>query len=106
MKYIIALFLLTGICFSQELERQQRESLLADIAKLNVQIAQTDSLTKAEQKFNAEQAARQQADIKRRKSEIEDLNKKLAELNAEMKREKNSISNAQTKAESSACLRL
>ncbi len=49
--------MLTGICFSQELERQQKESLLADIAKLNVQIAQTDSLTKAEQKFNAEQAA-------------------------------------------------
>ena len=73
--------------------------MLADIAKLNVQIAQTDSLTKAEKKFNTEQAARQQADIKRRKSEIEDLNQKLAELNAEMKREKNSISNAQTKAE-------
>jgi len=83
---------------------QQRAALLAekaalenDIKKINAQISQTDSLIKAEHKFNSEQQARQKADVARRKNDIAQLNQKLDELAAEMSKEKNSIANSQMK---------
>jgi hypothetical protein len=86
--------------------QEQRAALLAekaaiesDIKKINLQIAQTDSTTKAEQRFWQEQQARQKADVERRKSEIESLNQKLAEISAEMKKEKSSIANSQVRVE-------
>jgi len=85
---------------------QRRTALLAekaalenDIKKINTQIAQTDSLTKAEHRFNLEQQARQRADVERRKNEIGQLNQKLNELNSDMRREKNAIANSQIKVE-------
>jgi hypothetical protein len=90
----------------------QRASLLTeksgienDIKKINAQISQTDSATKAERKFGSEQQTRQKADITRRQGEIEQLNQKLLELSAEMKREKNSIANSQVQAENTNATR-
>jgi predicted RNase H-like nuclease (RuvC/YqgF family) len=86
--------------------QEQRTTLLAekaglesDIKKINAQIAHADSATKAEQKFWKELQSRQKADIERRKVEIESLDQKLAELSAEMRKEKGSISASQTRIE-------
>jgi len=77
----------------------EKAVLESDIKKINAQITQTDSLSKAEKKFNSQQLARQRADIERRKGDIEQLNQKLSELSAEMRREKNSVANSQFRIE-------
>jgi DNA repair exonuclease SbcCD ATPase subunit len=105
-KLFSVIFLLISAVFAADDFEQQRDALLAekqniqnDIKKINTQIAQTDSLSRAEQKFGKEQQARQKADIERRQSEIEELKQKLSELNSEMQKEKNSISASQTQIE-------
>jgi chromosome segregation ATPase len=98
-------FLFVALAFAQDFEQRQaalladKQSIENDIKKINAQIAYTDSITKAEQKFGKEQAARQRADLERRQNEIEELKQKLAELNAETQKEKNSISGSQIKIE-------
>jgi len=77
----------------------EKQNIQNDIKKINAQIAQTDSLSKTEQKFGKEQQSRQKADLDRRQGEIEELKLKLSELNAEMQKEKNSVSVAQTQIE-------
>jgi len=105
MKILLPILILSFAAFAND-SLQQRAALLAekaalesDIQKINAQIAQTDSLAKAEQRFGLEQQARQKADVGRRKSEIEQLNQKLVELSAEMRRERNSIANSQIQVE-------
>ena len=83
----------------------EKQNIQNDIKKINAQIAQTDSLSKAEQKFGKEQQARQKADLERRQSEVEELKQKLLELNAEMQKEKNSISAFQTQIENANATR-
>jgi predicted RNase H-like nuclease (RuvC/YqgF family) len=99
----IALALLLAVYASAQSDSiallAEKAGLESDIRKINAQIAHTDSATKAEQKFWQELKARQKTDIERRKSEIESLNQKLAELSAEMNREKGSISNSQIRIE-------
>jgi len=110
----IALVLFFAVCATAQRNavvvpdtiQEQKTALLAekaglenDIKKINAQIAQTDSLTKAEQKFWQQLQARQKADVERRKSEIESLNQKLAELSAEMRKEQGSIANSQVRIE-------
>jgi predicted RNase H-like nuclease (RuvC/YqgF family) len=104
--------LLIPATFAADDFEQQRATLLAekqniqnDIKKINAQIAQTDSLSKAEQKFGREQQARQKTDLERRQGEIEELKQKLSELNAEMQKEKNSVSVAQTQIENVNAIR-
>jgi len=77
----------------------EKQNIQNDIKKINAQITQTDSLSKAEQKFGKEQQTRQKTDLDRRQGEIEELKLKLSELNAEMQKEKNSVSAAQTQIE-------
>ncbi|GBU24785.1 hypothetical protein R83H12_01420 [Fibrobacteria bacterium R8-3-H12] len=77
----------------------EKQNIQNDIKKINAQIAQTDSLSKAEQKFGKDQQARQKTDLERRQGEIEELKLKLSELNAEMQKEKNSVSVSQTQIE-------
>jgi predicted RNase H-like nuclease (RuvC/YqgF family) len=105
-KLLMLMFLLIPAAFAAEDFEQQKTALLAekqsiqnDIKKINAQIAQTDSLSKAEQKFGREQQARQKTDLERRKGEIEELKQKLSELNAEMQKEKSLVSAAQTQIE-------
>jgi len=106
MKIISLLFILAALAFAADDFETQKAALLAekqniqnDIQKINAQIAQTDSLSKAEQKFGREQQGRQKADLERRQGEIEELKLKLSELNVEMQREKNSVSAAGTQIE-------
>ncbi|MCL2259880.1 MAG: DUF3450 domain-containing protein [Fibromonadales bacterium] len=106
MKILLLILFLITLAAGQADSLQQRATLLAekaalenDIKKINAQISQTDSLTKAEQKFNLQQQARQRADVERRKNEIEQLNQKLNEIAAEMRREKSSIANSQMRVE-------
>ncbi len=107
MKSCITILFLGALVFAQSNDfEQQKAALLAeksgvegDIKKINAQIAQTDSVAKAEKKFFTEQHARQKADIERRKGEIEQLNQKFSELSAEMKKEKASIANSQVQIE-------
>ena len=103
---LLVIFLLIPAAFAADDFESQKAALLAekqniqnDIKKINAQIAQTDSLSKAEQKFGKEQQARQKTDLERRQGEIEELKLKLSELNAEMQKEKNSVSAAQTQIE-------
>jgi len=105
MKNLLPILFLSVFALADDFE-QQKAALLAeksgiesDIKKINVQIAQTDSVAKAEKKFFAEQQARQKADLERRHGEIEQLNQKLSELSAEMKKEKGSIANSQIQIE-------
>lgn len=77
----------------------EKASLENDIKKINVQITQTDSLIKAEQKFSSEQKSRQDTDLKRRTSEIEELKQKLNELSSEMAKERNQIAASQIQIE-------
>jgi len=100
------MFLLASAPFAADDFEQQKAALLAekqniqnDIKKLNAQISQTDSLSKAEQKFGKDQQVRQKADLDRRHGEIEELKQKLSELNAEMQKEKGAVSVAQTQIE-------
>jgi len=96
--------LATGQTHADSIQRRtallaEKAALESDIKKINAQIVQTDSLSRAEKKFNSQQQARQRADVERRKGEIEQLNQKLNELSAEMRREKNSIANSQFKVD-------
>jgi len=97
--------LLISIAIADEFDTQkasllaEKANLESDIKKINAQIAQTDSIAKAEKKFASDQQARQKADIDRRKDEIELLNHKLSEISAEMAKEKSLIANSQVKVE-------
>ncbi|MCL1967695.1 MAG: DUF3450 domain-containing protein [Fibromonadales bacterium] len=105
MKIIPLLLTLTALVFANDFETQraallsEKANVESDIKKINAQIAQTDSIAKAEKKFSSEQQTRQKADIERRKSEIEQLNQKLSEISAEMGKEKSLIANSQVKVE-------
>jgi len=106
------MFLLTTATFAADDFEQQKAALLAekqniqnDIKKINAQIAQTDSLSKSEQKFGKDQQARQKTDLERRQGEIEELKQKLSELNAEMQKEKSVVSAAQTQIENANATR-
>jgi len=107
MKILLPIILLSTLAFAQNNDfEQQKAALLAekagiegDIKKINAQIAQTDSIAKAEKKFLAEQQARQKTDFERRKGEIEQLNLKLSEIAAEINKEKASIANSQIRVE-------
>ncbi|MDR2731919.1 MAG: DUF3450 domain-containing protein [Fibromonadaceae bacterium] len=105
MRITLLVFILLSLVLANDFEAQkaallaEKSGLDNDIKRLNAQIAQTDSLTKAEKKFGSEQQARQKADIERRRGEIDVLNQKLAELSAEMKKEKGSIANSQVQIE-------
>jgi len=106
------MLLLTIATFAADDFEQQKAALLAekqniqnDIKKINAQIAQTDSLSKSEQKFGKDQQARQKTDIERRQGEIEELKQKLSELNAEMQKEKSAVSAAQTQIENANATR-
>jgi len=105
MRILLLLFILIAFAFADDFETQ-RAALIAeksnvenDIKKINAQIAQTDSIAKAEKKFASEQQTRQKTDIDRRKGEIEQLAQKLSEISAEMAKEKGLISNSQVKVE-------
>jgi len=107
MKPLLLIILLSVLVFAQSNDfEQQKAALLAektgfesDIRKIDAQIAQTDSIAKAEKKFFAEQKTRQKADLERRQGEIGQLNQKLSELSAEINREKASIANSQIRVE-------
>ncbi|MCL2283976.1 MAG: DUF3450 domain-containing protein [Fibromonadales bacterium] len=113
MKFLFPILFLAIFALAQQPDSlQRRTALLAekaalenDIKKLNAQIAQTDSLSKAEKKFSLEQQARQKADVERRKGEIGQLNQKLNELAADMRREKVAIANSQIRAENATATR-
>jgi len=103
--FIVILLLIPAAFAADDFETQkaallaERQNIQNDIKKINAQITQTDSLSKAEQKFGREQQARQKTDLDRRQGEIEELKLKLAELNAEMQKEKNLVSVAGTQIE-------
>jgi predicted RNase H-like nuclease (RuvC/YqgF family) len=105
MKISLLIATLAALALANDFETQKAELLAekagidSDIKKINTQIAQTDSISKAEKKFFSEQQARQKTDVERRKSEIEQLNQKISELNAEMRKEKNSIAGSQIQIE-------
>jgi hypothetical protein len=104
-KIFTVIFLLIPVAFANDFETQktalmaEKSSLESDIKKINTQIAQTDSIAKAEKKFSAEQQTRQKTDIERRKGEIEQLGQKLSEISLEMGKEKSLISNSQVQVE-------
>jgi predicted RNase H-like nuclease (RuvC/YqgF family) len=104
--FLVILLLIPVVTFAVDDFEQQKATLLTekqniqnDIKKINAQITQTDSLSKAEQKSGKEQQARQKTDLERRQGEIEELKQKLSELNAEMQKEKYSVSAAQMQIE-------
>jgi len=101
MKAFFLILLLGVFAFASDIEqaRAEKAGLEADIKKINAQIAQTDSLAKAEQRFNSEQQTRQRADAERRQGEIEQLSQKLSELSAEMRRERVAIASSQIQVE-------
>jgi predicted RNase H-like nuclease (RuvC/YqgF family) len=113
MKPLFPVLFLAALAIGQNSDfEQQKAALLAeksgiesDIKKINTQIAQTDSIAKEEQKNALEQRSRQKADIERRQGEIEKLNQKLNELHAEIRRERNSITNFQTQIENISATR-
>jgi hypothetical protein len=105
MKITLLLLTLLALAFANDFETQksallaEKSSLENDIKKINAQVTQTDSVTKAEKKFFSEQQMRQKADIERRKGEIDLLNQKFSEISAEMGKEKGLIANSQVQVE-------
>ncbi|MDR3000162.1 MAG: DUF3450 domain-containing protein [Fibromonadaceae bacterium] len=99
------IFALSCVAFAQSFQEQrtaletEKVTVENDIKRINAQIARTDSITRAEQKFRAEQQSRQKADVERRRSEIEQLNQKFSEISIEIRREKAAIANSQIQVE-------
>jgi len=113
MRFLFIAFIFSGMALAQNPTFQEQRSALEaeragldrDIKKLDAQIKQTDSLTKAEKQYGQQQQERQRTDLTRRQKEIDDLKEKLSELDAEMRKEKGSISNSQTQIQNTEATR-
>lgn len=93
MRRLIPLFLLAGFAFADtqsEIDdlKAEKASLQQELKKLDVRIAQTDSLSKDEAKRFETTKSRQTEDLERRKTELDSMQVKISQVARDLQNEK------------------
>lgn len=107
---VLFIFSLSGLAFADyESEirdlKMQKEKLNSEIKNLNIRIAATDSMLRADASRHKTLEQRYKADTERRNSEIDSLNVKIRKVASNLQQERNKQARAKNKSENVAAKR-
>ena len=110
LSFMLMLLTFSGIAFADyESEirdlKMQKEKLNSEIKNLNIRIAATDSMLRADASRHKTLEQRYKADTERRNSEIDSLNVKIRKVASNLQQERNKQARAKNKSENVAAKR-